>query len=161
MHRSNAAVLSMCAASLGSDLPVGRDRAPLLLTLIAEPPATTGLPMHNTPLIADFTMPLRSCLRMFVVDGEDGVVDLVEVDPRKEGAYAAYLGALDGYSSSRRVIIHTTFPFDPGRRTQRKALVKAVVAAARAAQAALPKRSQGAVEPSGNQSPHSSGVRHG
>ncbi|WP_156788537.1 hypothetical protein [Roseobacter sp. CCS2] len=67
---------------------------------------------------------------MFITDPDIGVLDIVEADPRRDGAYAPFLGSVDCYGPKRSIRVTTTFPFDIGRLRQRKAIIRAVIAAA-------------------------------
>lgn len=91
---------------------------------------TADAPKPDRALLAQFELPAPGLLRMVLTDSAKGVVDILEVNPSADGAYAGFLGAVEAASVSLPLQISCDFDHVEGRATARKTRIKAVLASA-------------------------------
>ena len=91
---------------------------------------TADAPKPDRALLAQFELPAPGLLRMVLTDSAKGVVDILEVNPTADGAYAGFLGAVEAASVSLPLQISCDFDHVEGRATARKTRIKAVLASA-------------------------------
>ena len=82
------------------------------------------------PITLKFTIVAPGCLRMVVSHTGGPIIDIVEINPRADGAYAPCLGAIDVIGGDKSLTIVTSYPFSAGRSKAPKTLIKRAIEAA-------------------------------